>query len=1253
MGKLGFSVDRGGTFTDVCVFREDGSNRVLKLLSEDPANYRDAPTEAIRRVLQEEKGLNIPKGTSIPIDEIAWIRMGTTVATNALLERKGERIALLITKGFRDLLYIGNQTRPDIFALDIRVPDVLYEEVYEVDERVIIYDGIEKGKEVKTATNGKKMLIERSLCVNGVRESLTRIKKKGIDAVVVLFLHSHIFPAHELEVGRLAEETGITHVSLSHQIIPMIKAVPRGLTACVDGYLTPKIKEYIAGFTSAFSSPPPVQFMQSDGGLCDVSRFIGSRAILSGPAGGVVGVARTAFDGKKPAIGFDMGGTSTDVCRFAGTFEHVMQSTTAGVIIQIPQLEIKTVAAGGGSRLFFNEGRFVVGPESAGAHPGPACYRKGGPLAITDANLVLGRIKPELFPNIFGESADLPLDREGAVEAMQKLTAEINEYEVARGNDPLSVEQVALGFVRVANEEMCRPIRALTQAKGYDTKAHVLCCFGGAGGQHACAVARALGIEEVLVHRFSGVLSAYGIALADSVAEAQEASGLTVNQDNLQDISTRLVALSKTARDKLTVNENEEGRIDIEHFLHLRYARTDCAMMISAEWKEGDSLDAFIHAFTTAYERLFGFTLPDRDVIADDVRARAVQRSTVVTNDLPSATGHKCKPFKRERCFFDEGSLETDLYHIEEMYAGHTVEGPAILVDKNSTLLVEPNCLATALSDGNIKIVLKGKSSEESSTKVDPIRLSIFSNRFMSLAEQMGQVLQRTSISTNIKERLDFSCAIFGPTGGLVANAPHIPVHLGGMQYAVKFQIEHLGLEGIKRGDVILSNHPRAGGSHLPDFTVITPVFFQSKAHPVFFVANRGHHADIGGLVPGSLPPNATHIEQEGAAFISFKVVDQGVFQEETLVEQLKAPGKVKDCSPTRNIPDVIADLKAQIAANKKGIELVVDLMEEYGEDVVVAYMQHIMKAAEESVRALLKKVAAETRSRTGSTVLKSIDRLDDGTPIVLTVSINEQEGSAIFDFTGTGAECLNCCNTPRAVTMSAVIYCIRCLVGREIPLNEGCLVPIEIVIPPHSLLSPSETAAVGGGNIQTSQRICDVVFKAFGAVSGGQGDMNNVMFGDETMGYYETIGGGAGAGKGFHGRSGIHVHMTNTAITDPEILEDRYPVILREFSLREGSGGRGKWKGGEGLVRKMEFTRPLSLSLLTERRSLAPYALEGGEEGGRGRNHLIRASGTVINVGSKCTVNVQRGDALELLTPGGGGYGKEDRNGNGEKMEL
>uniref|UniRef100_A0A914WFH1 5-oxoprolinase n=1 Tax=Plectus sambesii TaxID=2011161 RepID=A0A914WFH1_9BILA len=997
--------------------------------------------------------------------------------------------------------------------------------------------------------------------------------------------------------------------------------------------------------------------MQSDGGLCPVQSFFGSRAILSGPAGGVVGVSLTAFDPstKEPVIGFDMGGTSTDVSRYAGELDHVMETTTAGITIQAPQLDINTVAAGGGSRLFFRRGLFVVGPESAGANPGPVCYRKGGYLAVTDANLVLGRILPDYFPKIFGPNENEALDYESALKAMTEVTEEANasmKKHDPKGFKKMSVTDVALGFIDVANEAMCRPIRALTQAKGYDTSHHVLACFGGAGGQHACAIAKALGMKSVYIHRYGGILSAYGLALADVVHEAQEPSSRNYESGNLSYFNERIEALSATCRAALEKQGFSADHITVEPYLHMRYERTDCALMCTAAVetsKDNKKIHGdFKSAFLDAYKREFGFVISDRNIIVDDIRVRGIGKSGLrEERTIEKAKDADHAPVDTTTtCFFKEGRMDTNVYQLSALKSGHHVKGPAIIIDASSTMIIEPGCLATITDEGDVTVAIgDGSAANRIGTQVDPIQLSIFSHRFMSIAEQMGRILQRTAISTNMKERLDFSCALFGPDGGLIANAPHIPVHLGGMQATVKFQIDHLGFDNMRDGDVILCNHPKAGGSHLPDFTVITPVYYQNSKTPVFFVANRGHHADIGGLVPGSMPPHSTNLNQEGAAFISFKLVEGGSFNEKALIEQLNAPGKVPGCSGSRNLNDNISDLRAQVAANNKGINLVCELIDAYGMDVVQAYMGHIQSNAEIAVREMLKEFGRNARESAGEAKLHAVDYMDDGTPIELTVDINEETGEATFDFTGTGPEVYGSCNAPPAVTMAAVIYCLRCLVGHDIPLNQGCMAPITTHIPPGTILSAHESAAVVGGNVQTSQRLCDVILKTFSACAASQGCMNNITFGDDDMGYYETVAGGSGAGPTWNGRSGIHTHMTNTRITDPEIMEKRYPIIIRQFGLRANSGGGGKFKGGDGCVRDYEFRKNLTLSILTERRVFAPYGLNGGQKGRKGQNLLrIKAhDGRLVNLGAKTSVPVTAGDIFELRTPGGGGWGKAE----------
>ncbi|KAI1307267.1 5-oxoprolinase [Halotydeus destructor] len=1247
--KFEFAIDRGGTFTDVYARCPGGKIRLVKLLSQDPTSYPDAPREAIRRVIEEETGVKIGRDEPIDPAHISWIRMGTTVATNALLERKGEKFALVVTEGFKDVLYIGNQSRPNIFDLSCRCPEMLYTEVVEVEERVVLSQAkcqMEKPVNLKVvkARTGDDIEIWERVNVEKLKKDLKLVLGRGIKSVAVVLLHSYAYPDHEILVGKIAQEVGFENVTISSQVTPMVKMVPRGLTTSVDAYLTPHIQRYIKGFAAGFKGGLEslnVLFMQSDGGLTPVENFNGSRAILSGPAGGVVGFARTTFSelgGDQPVIGFDMGGTSTDVSRYDGTFEHTFEAITAGITIQSPQLDISTVAAGGGSQLFFRSGLYVVGPESAGAYPGPVCYRNGGPLTVTDANLCLGRVLPKYFPKIFGPNKNEGLDVQATRKKFTELAETINSD--VSVTVPLTCEEVALGFIRVANEAMCRPIRAITEGKGYDSANHVLACFGGAGGQHACAIAQSLGIKTIFVHRYSGILSAYGMALADIVHEVQEPASSSLDESKFNFIEGRVTYLKEKCLRVLLEQKHEQEQITFEVYLNLRYDKTDFAIMTQSDIENGDSksLLSFRTAFSKRYEREFGFTLSDRTIHIDDIRVRAIAQSKVTVLNEISSSSQDPEASDVVDCYFElSGHKRTPVYMLASLAAGHQISGPAIITDANSTLLIEPNCTAYITKQGNVRIeVGTTKARLAKGVALDSIQLSIFSHRFMSIAEQMGRVLQRTAISTNIKERLDFSCALFGPDGGLVSNAPHIPVHLGAMQKAVQFQMEHLNGD-IKPGDVLLSNHPCAGGSHLPDLTVITPVFYDNAAKPVFFVASRGHHADIGGITPGSMPPHSTRLDQEGAAFVSFKLVKEGTFQESLLIEQLMAPAKVEGSTGSRCLNDCISDLQAQIAANNKGIKLVSQLIDHYGLDVVQAYMLYIQANAELAVRDMLKQICGQKEKRKS---LVAEDVMDDGTVIKLRVDINGESGDAIFDFTGTGLEVHGNCNAPEAVTLSAIIYCLRCMVGHDVPLNQGCLAPIQVIIPKGSVISPSPEAGVVGGNVLTSQRVVDVVLRAFEACAASQGCMNNITFGDEDWGYYETVAGGSGAGPSWDGRSAIHTHMTNTRITDAEIIEKRYPVLVRKFHILEETGGSGLHPGGNGLVRELTFRKNLVLSVLTERRVFAPYGLKGGHDGKRGRNVLTYASGRAVNLGAKTSVTVAAGDTFELQTPGGGGFG-------------
>ncbi|KAH0613581.1 uncharacterized protein H6S33_005467 [Morchella sextelata] len=1290
------AIDRGGTFTD-CV-GNPGTGKLeddvlIKLLSVDPSNYDDAPLEGIRRLMEKFTGKSIKRGEPLDTSEIESIRMGTTVATNALLERKGEKCALVTTKGFKDCLIIGNQSRPKIFDLAIRRPEVLYQSVFEVSERVTLEDYAEHPDRATTDPSSDPDLV-RGLSGEAVRilarpkeseiqKGLKTLYDEGFRSIAVCLMHSYTFPDHEKLVGKIAEEIGFTHISLSSQLMPMIKLIPRATSATADAYLTPEIRRYIEGFSKGFSGGlgaesvakeagskgARCEFMQSDGGLVDVSSFSGLRAILSGPAGGVVGYALTSYDPetKVPVIGFDMGGTSTDVSRYgSGRYEHVFETTTAGVTIQSPQLDINTVAAGGGSRLFWKNGLFVVGPESAGAHPGPACYRKGGPLTVTDANLFLGRLLPEFFPAIFGKNENEALDEDASKRLFEELTEEINkEICVKEGDKPMTAEEVAYGFIKIANESMTRPIRSLTEAKGYDTSKHRLATFGGAGGQHAVAIAASLGIKQILIHKYSSVLSAYGMALADVVHEVQEPCSAVFNDSEKTGLLERLKELKNKATNVLKEQGFKEEDIVHEEYLNMRYRGTESALMIvKPEDGEFDEDADFGNAFVKQHEQEFGFTLPNRDVIVDDVRVRGIGKSfrgmdKTVDTQLKEAKPVSVDEGKRhsvKNVYFEGGRRETPIYQLGDLDVGSKLKGPAILADGTQTIVVTPG--ATALVIQTHVVINIGDdddasdSVQKTNTKdVDPVLLSIFAHRFMAIAEHMGRALQKTSVSTNVKERLDYSCALFDSEGGLVANAPHLPVHLGSMSTCVRTQAA-IWKGKLKRGDVLVSNHPEFGGTHLPDITVITPAF--SGDEIIFYVASRAHHADIGGILPGSMPPHSRELYQEGAAIKSEKLVSQGHFDEERITELLlNEPAQYPGCSGTRCLADNINDLKAQVAANQKGINLISTLIEDYGEDVVQFYMVSIQKNAEQSVRNLLRNV----HKRFEGKELRAKDYMDDGSPICLKVEIDPENGDAEFDFEGTGPEMYGNMNAPEAVTYSAIIYCLRCLISEDIPLNQGCLKPIHVKIPKNTFLSPSDGAAVVGGNVLTSQRITDVVLKAFQACAASQGDCNNLTFGYggsqdggdhvKGFGYYETIAGGSGAGPNWDGTSGVHTHMTNTRITDAEVFERRYPVLLREFSIRKGSGGKGAHPGGDGVVRDIEFRTPVQVSILSERRVYHPYGMAGGEDAECGQNLWIRKLPTgeirTINLGGKNTAAMKAGERIIINTPGGGGYGRVD----------
>ena len=1203
-----FWIDRGGTFTDVVARDPEGQIHLRKLLSVNPDHYPDAPLQAIRDFL------GLAPDAPIPQNAVHSVKMGTTLATNALLERTGAPVAFLVTKGFRDLLRIGYQDRPDLFALHIQKPETLEAHTIEVDERVLA-----------------EGTIEVPLDEDALRGELKKVKAQGIDSLAVLLLNSYVNPVHERRIGEIARHLGFSHVSLSHETANEIKAVGRGDTTLADAYLTPIIRDYVARAQTALGESAPLHFMQSDGGLADACRFSGKDAILSGPAGGVVAYGAVCRQAGFPkAIGFDMGGTSTDVSRVDGRSEFIYEKTVAGVRIKAPMLWIETVAAGGGSLLAFDGHRCTVGPESAGAHPGPACYGQGGPATVTDANLVLGRIQPAWFPACFGPSADQPLDANAAHARLQAITDAMNTATEAQR----TVHEVAAGFVRIANENMVKPIKVISMARGYDVQEYALCCFGGAGAQHACAVASALGMGHIVLHPWAGVLSAYGMGLADLSHTESEAVLAPLQEMTAEALNERFVGLENQSAQILVAEGIRPEDITVERSVELRYAGVDASLEVTGA--EPGTLES---AFVDRHQQHYGFTNAGHPIEVVNLRLRSVGRfpnRSPLDDSAAPAIGTIAAPdqliIDRVPIYFDqvdhEGrrqaiSCDTPVYRRNTFQPGHTLVGPAFIVEDASTVVVDPGWSAEVDGFGNLLLTAASDApTERVSTEADPIQLEVFNNRFMSVAEQMGQCLERVSHSANIKERLDFSCAVFGPDGALVANAPHIPVHLGAMGESVKAILRERA-DSLKPGEVYLTNDPYHGGSHLPDMTVVTPVFSEEGAC-IFFVANRGHHADIGGIAPGSMPPFSKSIDEEGIRFHNFLLVAEGSFREDALREALQAGPW-----PARNIPERLSDLRAQIAANVLGVDLLLALCKACTVPVVQAYMHHVRQNAADTMADCIKQLADGTRTFT--------ETLDDGTPVCCTITIAGDR--ATVDFAGTAPQVAGNLNAPRAVALSAVLYVFRTLVARSIPLNSGCLDPITVHIPEGSLLDPQPPAAVVGGNVETSQRICEALYGALGVLAGSQGTMNNLTFGDDTFGYYETIGGGTGAGADFSGASGVHSHMTNTRITDPEVLERRYPVILRRFSLRPNSGGAGAQPGGDGLIRTLEFRKTVTVSCLMERRHTQAYGVDGGLPGAPGVNRH-RHEGVESVVDGHSRIEIAPGDQITIETPGGGGYG-------------
>lgn len=1195
--KWQFWIDRGGTFTDIVARKPDGSLVTHKLLSENPERYRDAAIQGIRELLE------VPAGEKIPAEKIEAVKMGTTVATNALLERKGDRTVLVTTKGFRDALRLAYQNRPRLFDRNIKLPETLYESVIEADGR---FDA--QGAELTP--------LDRDT----LRKDLQAAYDSGIRACAIVFMHGYRYTAHENAAAEIAREVGFTQVSVSHEVSPLMKLVSRGDTTVVDAYLSPILRRYVDQVASELGGVK-LMFMQSNGGLTDAAKFQGKDAILSGPAGGVVGMVRTAeMDGFKQVIGFDMGGTSTDVSHYDGEYERDFETQVAGVRMRAPMMKIHTVAAGGGSILHFDGARFRVGPDSAGANPGPAAYRRGGPLAVTDINVMLGKVQPEFFPNVFGPEGNEPLDADAVRSGFADMALKIKES-TGQVRTP---EEVAEGFLRIAVENMANAIKQISVQRGYDVTDYILQCFGGAGGQHACQVADTLGMTKVFVHPFAGVLSAYGMGLADIRAMREQAVEAKLATEALAGLGEQLDALAVDARGELHEQGITDAKISMLKKLHLRYDGTDTPLIVDF----GD-VDAIKSQFEEQHKQRYGFVMSEKPLVVEAVAVEAIGE----TQGLPDAEAEAShedvaiNALASRRVVFDGEAQDTPFYKREALKPGATVRGPAVIVEPVGTTVIDPGWEAKVNGRDHLVLtrVVPMKRSEAIGTQADPVMLEVFNNLFMNIAEQMGVTLANTSYSVNIKERLDFSCAVFDQEGLLIANAPHMPVHLGSMGESVQAVIGN-NAGKMKPGDVYMLNDPYNGGTHLPDITLITPVFGDDGKDVLFYVASRGHHADVGGITPGSMAPNSRILEEEGVLIDNFKLVDQGKFDEAGLTALLEGAKY-----PARNPYQNIADLRAQIAANEKGVQELRKMVDHFGLDVVHAYMGHVQDNAEESVRRVIDVLNDGEFSY----------EMDNGAVVKAKVTIHKETRSATVDFTGTSDQLDNNFNAPSAVTRAAVLYVFRTLVDDDIPLNAGCLKPVNLIVPEGSMLNPRYPAAVVAGNVETSQHVTDTLYAALGVMSGAQGTMNNFTWGNDTHQYYETICGGSGAGPDFDGTSGVHTHMTNSRLTDPEVLEWRFPVMLESFEIRKGSGGNGKHKGGDGTTRRVRFLEDMTASILSNHRRVPNQAVAGGEPGQLGRNAIERVDGSVIELKGTDGAEMHPGDVFIIETPGGGGYGK------------
>ncbi|MFM2303984.1 MAG: hypothetical protein RLZZ135_1394 [Cyanobacteriota bacterium] len=1211
-----FWIDRGGTFTDIVAQTPDGEIIIHKLLSEQPGRYADAAIQGIRDLLK------LAPDTPIPTAEIANVKMGTTVATNALLERKGDRTLLVITQGFGDALRIGYQHRPDLFAREIVLPEMLYERVVEVTERY--------------TAEGEELIPVR--VDDALTQALQTAYDDGIRACAIAFIHGYRYPEHELQVAEIVRSIGFTQISLSHQVSPLIKLVSRGDTTVVDAYLSPILRRYVDRVAIALGEQEgkscELMFMQSNGGLTRAQNFQGKDSILSGPAGGIVGAVKTSvMAGFTKIIGFDMGGTSTDVSHYNGEYERTLETEVAGVRLRAPMMAIHTVAAGGGSILQFDNGRYRVGPDSAGSYPGPACYRNGGELTVTDANVMVGKLQPDCFPAVFGAGGDLSLDAEIVAHKFATLATETN---ASTGDNRTTVEMAA-GFLSIAIDKMATAIKQISSQRGYDVSDYTLCCFGGAGGQHACLLAEALGMKQIFIHPYAGVLSAYGIGLADVRILKERAVELPLVNETIPSLETIFKQLRSIAQTEMLSQSNTIDRQEIQQQVYLRYAGTDAPILVNF----APDVATMRLQFEGSYQQRYSFIMADRDLIVESVTVELIGIMPTPTEpQIITTRTSPLSPIKTVPIYTKNNWHQTPIFDRQHLHPGDEIIGPAIIIEPTGTNILEPDWTGIITSKNhlvltheigvftrgtptNVEIDRTADPTPVITSNPDPVKLEIFNNLLKSIAEEMGISLQNTSYSVNIKERLDFSCAIFDRSGQLIANAPHIPVHLGSMSESVTSLIQ---AKTFRPGDVYISNNPYNGGTHLPDITAITPIFLPTDPTPYFYVASRGHHADIGGITPGSMPPHSTSIDQEGILIDNFQLVANGQFRTAEVLALLT------ECHyPARNPKHNIADLQAQIAANERGVKALLTTIDLYGVDTVTAYMQHVRDNAEASVRRAISALSPGSFSY-------PMD--DDGSQIQVQIEIDRATRSATIDFTGTSPQQPTNLNAPLAICKAVVLYVFRTLIDDDIPLNAGCLAPLKIIVPEGSMLHPQSPAAVVAGNVETSQAIANALYGALGIMAAAQGTMNNFTFGTDLYQYYETICGGSGAGSNFAGTDAVQTHMTNSRLTDPEVLELRFPVLLESFAIRPNSGGRGKYPGGNGVIRRIRSRAAMTMGILADRRIVPPFGLQGGEPGSIGSNYVDRVDGSIEVLGGKAEVQMAPGDVFVIETPGGGGFG-------------